>query len=128
MRIGAFAKATNSNVETVRFYMKKKLLKPTRKGSYWDFDEKQIETMEIIRALKDLNFSLGEIQQLFESSDKVVMNNKINHGELRLFQKFIEKKITEVDIQIANIKAAKDKLVNMHSKLNTLKEKDTFNL
>jgi len=128
MKIGEFAQITNTSIDTIRYYMKESLLIVEKKANYYDFGEDQLEKMEIIRTLKNLDFSLSEIRFIFSSTNKIVMGSIINHHELRMFQNFIEEKMKEVEVRIVNIVTAQEKLNSIYSKLKTLDGKETFNL
>jgi Predicted transcriptional regulators len=128
MKIGKFAQTTNTNIDTVRYYMKEKVLIVGKKGNYYDFGAEQLENMEIILALKNLDFSLSEIRYIFSSVNKIVIDSIIDHQQLKMFQSFIEEKMKEVDIRMLNIVTAQEKLNSIYLKLKSLDEKETFTL
>jgi MerR family transcriptional regulator, copper efflux regulator len=68
MLIKAFCVASGLPRETVRFYVRKGLLKPeigTRPGNrYQVFDENQVERAHMIRAAQAIGFSLKEVAAL----------------------------------------------------------------
>ena len=67
MRIGELARATGVNVETVRFYERKKLIEqPPRPagGGYRSYGEEAARRIRFIRRAQSLGFSLKEIAEL----------------------------------------------------------------
>ncbi len=79
LSIGEFSKATGLTVKTLRFYHERGLLIPARveAGSgYRFFDKQNLETAKIICALRELEFSLDDIQSFLvdgDQSDKTVV-------------------------------------------------------
>ena len=127
MRIGQFSKTANTSIDTIRYYIKEGLLLPKKSGTYWDFEDDDVEILSNITSLKKLDFSLLDIKYIITSSTIIVEKGKINQKELVLFQNFIEEKISSLENKVKEIHAAKQKLQNMSSKLNTLKDKEYFN-
>ena len=127
MRIGQFSKTTNTSIDTIRYYIKEGLLLPKKNGTYWDFDEGDVEILSNITTLKKLDFSLHDIKYIITSSTIIVNQGKINQKELILFQNFIKEKISSLETKVKEIHTTKQKLQNMSSKLNTLKDKEYFN-
>ena len=66
MLIAAFCTATGLSRDTVRFYIRRGLLKPTINSAngYADFDELQVERALIIKTSQALGFTLKEIAAL----------------------------------------------------------------
>lgn len=66
MAIGAMAKAAGVNVETVRFYQRKRLLsKPSRPhGEIARYTFKDVNRVKFVKAAQRLGFSLEEIRAL----------------------------------------------------------------
>jgi len=127
MRIGQFSKTANTSIDTIRYYIKEGLLLPKKRGTYWDFEDDDVEILSNITSLKKLDFSLLDIKYIITSSTIIVEKGKVNQKELVLFQNFIEEKISSLENKVKEIHAAKQKLQNMSSKLNTLKDKEYFN-
>ena len=67
MLIAEFARATGLSRETIRFYVKKRLLRPgIRSNRYQDFDAEQVDRALLIREHQALGFTLREIAALSE--------------------------------------------------------------
>ncbi len=64
--IGSLAKAAKVNLETLRYYERKGLLKPVRRtdSAYRIYDEGSLERLQFIRRTQSLGFSLREISEL----------------------------------------------------------------
>jgi len=71
LTIGAFAKAAEVNVETIRFYQHKGLLPtPARlHGSIRRYGVTDVARMKFVKAAQRLGFSLDEIGQLLKLED-----------------------------------------------------------
>lgn len=71
MKIGYLSRATNTKVETIRFYEAKGLLAaPARTtGNYRDFGVNDLRRLSFIRRSRDLGFSLDQVRALVNLSD-----------------------------------------------------------
>jgi Cu(I)-responsive transcriptional regulator len=71
LTIGDLGKATNTKVETVRYYERIGLLpKPPRtSGNYRDYGEAELGRLSFIRRARDLGFSLDQVRALLGLSD-----------------------------------------------------------
>jgi MerR family transcriptional regulator, copper efflux regulator len=67
MLIAEFARVTGLSRDTIRFYVKKRLLQPgIRSNRYQDFDDEQVDRALLIREHQTLGFTLREIAALSE--------------------------------------------------------------
>lgn len=66
--IGQLAKSVDVNVQTLRFYERKGLLKPARRleSKYRIYDSDGLKRIQFIRKAKSMGFSLNEIQELLK--------------------------------------------------------------
>lgn len=66
--IGQLAKSVDVNVQTLRFYERKGLLKPARRleSTYRIYDSDGLKRIQFIRKAKSMGFSLSEIQELLK--------------------------------------------------------------
>lgn len=64
--IGQLAKVARVNTQTLRFYERKGILKPSSRleSKYRIYDEDCLKRLHFIRQAKDMGFSLDEIQSL----------------------------------------------------------------
>lgn len=93
MRIGEFAGKHNVSVDTIRYYLNLQLLLSEKDGHQYRFTEEDSRDMEEILELKDLKFSLEEIQHILTykrlTSDKD--NTFIEH-----YRSFLKEKKEEI--------------------------------
>ncbi len=86
LTIGAFAKAAEVNVETIRFYQYKGLLPtPDRPyGSIRRYGSADVARLRFVKAAQRLGFSLDEIGQLLKLEDGTHCNEAAELAALRL--------------------------------------------
>lgn len=71
--IGEFSKITGLPVRTLRFYHEAGLLVPAavdRETGYRSYDERNVEIARVIVALRELEFSLDEIREVFADCEE----------------------------------------------------------
>lgn len=70
MLIGELSKKTGLSKDTIRFYEKKGLIqvpkKLRRENNYKEYPEQVLNRLSLIMMVKDLGFTLGEIETFFE--------------------------------------------------------------
>ncbi|MGC5327236.1 MerR family transcriptional regulator [Brevibacillus sp. SYSU BS000544] len=94
MKIGTFAKLFHVSVDTIRYYIELGLLVPEKKGAQIQMNQSCLDDMEIIMELKQLQFSLHEIQK-FLSYKRLTINLDISYYRNLLLEKknqFLEEK------------------------------------
>lgn len=71
MRIGELAKATDTQVETIRYYEREALLpQPGRtEGNYRVYGPEHVERLSFIRYCRSLDMALDEIRALLRMKD-----------------------------------------------------------
>lgn len=71
LTIGVFAKAAGVNVETIRFYQRKGLLREPDKpyGSIRRYGEADVVRVKFVKSAQRLGFSLDEIAELLRLDD-----------------------------------------------------------
>src|SRR5689334_16665262 len=86
MPIGAMAKAAGVNIETVRFYQRKRLLsKPSRPhGEIARYSFKDVSRVRFVKAAQRLGFTLEEIHALLELEDGRHCNEVRDIARLKL--------------------------------------------
>jgi DNA-binding transcriptional MerR regulator len=69
--IGSLAREAGVNVETVRYYERRGLVRrPVRHGSeYREYSDADVARIRLIRRAKDLGFTLAEIRELLPATD-----------------------------------------------------------
>lgn len=71
MLIGGLAKMAGVSIDTIRYYEREGLIKPTsiRDSGYREFDDRVADRLGFITRAKKLGFSLQEIRDLFSLKD-----------------------------------------------------------
>lgn len=71
LSIGALAKATDTKVETIRWYERVGMLPaPARTaGNYRSYGPEHLERLSFIRRARDLGFSLDQVRELLQLAD-----------------------------------------------------------
>lgn len=66
LQIGMVAKEANVNIQTIRYYEKRNILKPAqvKESGYRLYTEDAIKTVAFIKHAQELGFTLDEIKQL----------------------------------------------------------------
>ena len=84
--IGAFAKAAGVNVETVRFYQRKRLLtEPARPlGGIRRYGNAEVARVKFVKSAQRLGFSLDEVAQLLRLEDGTHCTEAAGLAALRL--------------------------------------------
>ncbi len=98
LTIGQLAKAADVNIQTVRFYERKGILKPQTRleSGYRIYNEDSLRRLRFIRHAKDLGFSLNEIQSLLNLRVRSV--ESCNQVKLKAEQKLkdVQQKIVQL--------------------------------
>lgn len=85
MKIKQFAEKYQIQADTIRFYEKENLLKPTRReNGYREYNEESEKQLQLIIVLKQLGFSIKEIQQLLVLSAESI-TPECNKASVGLF-------------------------------------------
>lgn len=113
MLIGELAKKTGLSRDTIRFYIKKGIIKikniQKRINNYRDYDTNTAERLSLVSTLKGLGFTLEEIKKIISLWDEDVTS--CEH-----LLKNIDEKITMIDQKIENLKDTKDKLLSLQQR------------
>ena len=96
LTIGAFAKASGVNVETIRFYQHKGLLLVPNKpyGSIRRYSKIDVQRVRFIKSAQRLGFSLNEISELLRLEDGIHCNEVSYLTEIKL--KDVRKKLKDL--------------------------------
>ena len=103
MTIGRLAKAAGVNVETIRYYQRRKLLHEPRKppGGHRRYPEETLHRIEFIRRAQQLGFTLEEIGQLLDKADGPACKEA---------RQVAEKRLAVVQSRIAELARMRDEL------------------
>jgi MerR family transcriptional regulator, copper efflux regulator len=111
MRIGELAQATGLSTHTLRYYEREGLLATRyvqrRENKYRDYSEAAIERIGQIGVLASAGFTLSEIRDLLSRWDE----GRITLAEGRAL---LETKAAAIDARIAELRRARDVLMQMH--------------
>ncbi len=110
MRIGELAKATDTQVETSRYYEREALLpQPERTdGNYRVYASEHVERLSFIRYCRGLDMTLEEIRVLLRMKDSPPQDcSEINS--------LIDEHINHVAVRIRELKALQRQLVDLRS-------------
>lgn len=115
MLIGELVERTGLTKDTIRFYEKKGLIsldgKGRRDNNYKEYSEKVLDKLMLIRKLKDLGFTLNEIDtflELWREEDASCQNLKYT----------LENKITLVNEQLQRLAELRNRLSESLTKCN----------
>lgn len=105
MTIGDLAKATDTKVETIRYYEHIGLLPaPARtRGNYRSYSPKQLGRLSFIRRARDLGFSLSQVRELLSLSDQ-------RRRSCEAVDAIAREHLAEVDRKIADLSALRREL------------------
>lgn len=105
MRIGELATASDTSVQTLRFYERRGLLGKTHRlnSGYRDFSLEAVRVVRYIKQSQELGFTLGEIKELLALRKKASGNSK----EVRALA---ESKLEAVENKIERLKQMRGEL------------------
>lgn len=110
MKIGELAKATHTQVETIRYYEREGLLPetPRTEGNYRVYGSEHVERLSFIRHCRGLDMTLGEIRVLLLFKDSP-------HENCAQVNDLLDEHIGHVATRIKELKA-------LERQLKTLRE------
>jgi Hg(II)-responsive transcriptional regulator len=108
LTIGALARAADVNVETVRYYQRRGILKqPKRLRGWRHYGEDALRTLRFIRRAQELGFTLAEIEDLLSlrSSESQQVCARVRSRA--------EAKLADVDARIRDLTAIRETLARL---------------
>ncbi len=121
LNVGEVSKLTDISVSTLHYYEKIGLIEPpvrSRKG-YRLFGQSSIERLDFIKKAKSLGFKLDEIRQIIEES-------KTGDCPCDTVRNTVQKRLTEVDTQIARMMKFRDELKDVVKGWDAKKTSDSI--
>lgn len=104
LTIGKLADASDVNVETIRFYERKGILKqPKKQGVFRYYPNEYIARIRFIKRSQELGFTLKETKELLDLKIK-------NQAKCSDVLSKTEEKIIEIDQKISDLKKMKKSL------------------
>lgn len=106
--IGELGRATDTKVETVRYYERIGLLAAPRRtsGNYRAYDRGHLNRLSFIRRSRDLGFSLDQVRALLDLADQ-------RDRPCEAVDEIARSHLAEVERKIADLEALRDELRGM---------------
>lgn len=106
--IGELGRATDTKVETVRYYERIGLLSQPRRtsGNYRAYDRGHLNRLSFIRRSRDLGFSLDQVRALLDLADQ-------RDRPCEAVDEIARGHLAEVERKIADLEALRDELRGM---------------
>ncbi|XXM72682.1 MerR family transcriptional regulator [Lysinibacillus sphaericus] len=127
MKISEAASRTGLSKDTIRYYEKIGLLHPQVIQYHRDYQEGDVEQLEIILKLKETGFSLQEIKRLIDWSKDADESRELSPDEihnLKQIKTFFQNKYDQMKKKEKEIKEIKQVLLQADGKINDLLEKN----
>jgi DNA-binding transcriptional MerR regulator/effector-binding domain-containing protein len=112
--IGEFSKITGLAVRTLRFYHEEGLLVPAavdRETGYRSYDERNIERARIIKALREMEFSLEDIAEILagcEEDADVLGHLERQRGSLQVRLAHLRRVVEQIDAIVHTERSARE--------------------
>lgn len=105
MRTGQLAVEAGVNVQTLRYYERRGLLRPParRDSGYRDYTSDTVRVVHFVKRAQELGFTLAEVESLLELAAG-------GPNSCELAQELAGEKITELDAKIASLASMRDSL------------------
>ncbi|MGN0704478.1 MAG: MerR family transcriptional regulator [Lentihominibacter sp.] len=123
MKIGAFSEKTQVPVSTIRYYISEELLTPKKGGAQYDFDERNIQEMQLLSELRRMNFTMEEMKRfinvvrMLDSRDELryrqlqsIFSDK--RAELMLQTEKLQGIVNEIDHKLTRLKMEESVMVD----------------
>lgn len=125
MRIGKFAEKLNITQDTIRFYIKRGLLVPSKTAGQYRFSEADCKDLERILELKEMHFSLTEVQKIITYQRLTGSNTE----EFRkLYLSLLEEKNKKVSHELIRYNKLNNSLRDKIHKIKAEELEDTLEL
>jgi len=107
MKVKDIAEAAGVNPDTVRFYTRENLLKPTRNpdNNYQQFDAEDLQRLRFARKARQLGFSLPEIRQILEQADD-------HHSPCPMVRDVFQQRLAEVEREIRELQELRQRMTS----------------
>jgi DNA-binding transcriptional MerR regulator len=117
MKIGELSKATGVKVGTIRFYERKKLLRPACRtpSGYRSYSEQDVNSVKGIRLTQDLGFTLKEIKELLDLHRTVTRlpDPIVNRNGMRHAMAMTEEKLHVLDQKVRQLRRMRRDVAQM---------------
>jgi DNA-binding transcriptional MerR regulator len=124
MRIGELAAQAEVNLQTIRFYERRRILDapPRTAGGYRIYSARDLENLIFIRQSQELGFSLKEIARLLRMHRTVAAEPsppESRFREQRQMSQFARARLEEVEHKLVALKRMRRQLLTLIDKLET---------
>jgi DNA-binding transcriptional MerR regulator len=117
MRIGELSKAAGVKVGTIRFYERKKLLRPAGRtpAGYRMYSEQDVHSVRGIRLTQELGFTLKEIKELLDlhRTVKRLPNPIVDRSGMRQAMAMTEEKLRVLDHKVRELRRMRRDVAQM---------------
>jgi DNA-binding transcriptional MerR regulator len=125
MRIGELAIKAGVNVQSVRFYERRRILQePVRTASgYRIYSKNDLDDICFIKQCQDLGFTLREIQPLLKlhrAAPRMTAAGVRRPGEFREIAQLARVKLEEIDAKMRSLKSMRLRLLAMVDSIETV--------
>src|SRR6185295_3420713 len=118
LTIGKLAKAGGVNIQTIRYYERRKLLRPKAKrpSGYRIYDDGALRQLHFIKNAQILGFTLHEVHEL--------LNLRVNSARCRDVQRKVEAKLVQTRAKLKQIRALAHALQDLIQTCNAVESTD----
>ncbi len=117
MRIGELATRARVNIQTIRFYERRRLLRsPARSpAGYRIYDESDLETILFVKGCQGLGFTLNEVRELRRLHASIAMPlaaGTVRRKEVRSIIRLAQAKLETIRAKIDALRAIEARLAS----------------
>ncbi|MDK1476360.1 MerR family transcriptional regulator [Streptomyces sp. 549] len=107
MQIGEAAERTGLSLRTIRHYEDVGLVIPSArsKGGFRLYTETDVERLMVVRRMKPLDFSLEEMRDLLEATDRLASPEPMEDGERERLRKRLDSYLTAAEARCETLRA-----------------------
>ena len=105
MKVKEIATGAGVKPDTVRFYTRERLLKPTRNpdNNYQQYDAEDLRRLRFARKARQLGFSLPEIRQILQQADD-------HRSPCPLVRDLFQQRLAEVEAEITELQQLRNRM------------------
>jgi DNA-binding transcriptional MerR regulator len=124
MRIGQLADKAGVNIQTIRFYERRKILRePLRSAfGYRAYGDADLDNLRFVKQSQELGFTLKEIQQLMklhQAASAVSPTTAAKPREWRVIAHITQARLKHVEQNLRRLKTMRVQLLSMLHRLQT---------
>lgn len=124
MRIGELATRAGVNIQTIRFYERRKILQspPRSAAGYRQYAESDFNDLCVIRRCKELGFTLKEIQQLLRLHRATAspLQNGRHPKEFRQIAALGRRRLEQIEQKLRDLRSMRMELLTMLDRVETV--------